>query len=144
MIKRTLIFSALMALAANAVQADEKPVFQSGEWRTTTITNITGPINIPTQEFTVTECETQEEFEKGVAFITDEDSCEVLEQTIGDSLVDIRFKCDQDGVITEMHLNAEYDKDSMVGKINGFMEMPIGRLDVSVDLTSERIGDCSS
>mgnify|MGYP001038766050 CR=1 FL=1 len=144
MIKRTLILSALMVLAVSNVQADdEKPNIEPGEWQMTSKVTMEGPFPIPDQEDISTECITQETIDEGMAFVNDDNECEITEKSLKKDNASITMVCDTGSDMNmTMQMDMEYNGDSMSAQMTGDMESPMGPMQMNMTMSGERLGDC--
>jgi hypothetical protein len=124
--------------------ADAQPDVKPGLWETTTTTTmLSDQFNMPPMTQTTTECVTAEDIDKGQAFLEDNDSCEVIEKEVREDGMDVSMSCDQgEGGSITMNSSMTFDGDSMNGIITGTMQGPMGDMDMKIELSGKRLGDC--
>lgn len=144
MSKRNLLLTALLFSFACCINAQaETPNIEPGEWETTSSITMEGPFPIPPQEDTSTQCVTQEDIDEGMAFMEDDENCEVIERDIKRDSMSITMTCETDETMTmTMKMDMEFDGDSMEGQMVGDMESPMGAMKMNVAMSGKRIGDC--
>jgi len=144
--RKTKIFlsGGLLLAAAHAIADDEFPDIKYGMWETTSTTTISSEaMTLPEQTYTSSSCVTEEEVKKGQAFLNDMDNCEILEKTMTSTSADLSLVCDQPEVgETTMNLSMQYDGDTMTGAMTGEMNGPMGKVDMRVQMSGKRIGEC--
>ena len=138
---KLLALTISFALACSA-QA-ETPNIEPGEWETTSKVTMEGPFPIPPQEDTSTQCITEEDIADGMAFMEDDETCEVTERNIQSDSGRVVMVCDTgDGMKMNMQMDMEFNGDSMEGEMAGDMESPMGAMKMNMTMTSRRLGDC--
>ncbi|MEM1080238.1 MAG: DUF3617 family protein [Pseudomonadota bacterium] len=144
MTKTTLLLIALMTLPFHAAWADdEKPNIEPGEWRMTSNITMEGPIPIPPQEDVSTECITQEEIDDGMAFVNDDDTCDITEREFKRDSASISMTCDTDmNTAMTMQMDMQFGGDSMTAEMSGDMQTPMGAMSMNMTMAGERLGDC--
>ena len=144
MSKRNLILSVLLLSFACCITAQaDTPNIEPGEWETTSSITMEGPFPIPPQEDTSTQCVTQEDIDEGMAFMDDDENCEVIERDVQRDSMSVTMSCNTgDAMTMTMKMDMEFDGDSMEGAMVGDMESPMGPMKMNVTMSGKRIGDC--
>ncbi len=140
-----LLIASLSFFAAGAVAEEtDVPDIAYGLWETTTVTSIQSDVmSMPESSQTTSACVTEEDVQKGRAFLDDQEDCDILEQTVTDRSMDLSMVCNQPGA-GEMRMNVsmQYDGDTMTGQMDGEMESPMGTMSLLISMNGKRIGDC--
>ena len=144
---RTLSLAGLLAVGAIIASpslADDFPEINYGMWETTTVSSMKSEaMNLPPTTYTSSACVTQEDVEKGQAFLENQDNCEILEQKMSKSSVDMTMVCNQPQAgEMKMNVSMQYDGDTMTGQIDGEMESPMGKMTMVIEMEGKRTGDC--
>ncbi len=142
--KRMLIGCLSLFATCAVAQEVDVPDIAYGLWETTTVTSIQSDVvNMPESSQTTSACVTEEDVQKGRAFLKDQDDCDILEQTVTDRSMDLAMVCNQPGT-GEMRMNVsmQYDGDTMTGQMDGEMESPMGTMTLLISMNGKRIGDC--
>ena len=144
MSKRNLMLIVLLFSFTGYINAQaETPNIEPGEWETTSSITMEGPFPIPPQEDTNTQCVTQEDIDEGMAFMDDDENCEVIERDIKRDRMSVTMTCETGEAMTmTMKMDMEFDGDSMEGQMVGDMESPMGAMKMNVAMSGKRIGDC--
>ena len=100
-------------------------------------------MNMPENTNTSRDCVTEEDVRDGRAFLQEQDDCEILEQDITDTTMDMVMECKQPetGAI-RMTVSMEYSGDTSKGTMKGEMDSPMGKMFMDISMDSRRIGDC--
>jgi len=135
--------SALIAglLMASSVQA-ETPNIEPGNWRYQSQVSFVSDFPIPEQNETSTNCITQEQIDKGDAFIEDTEGCELTTRDIRSDRMKYVMECANQGTNMVMNAEVKFMGDRMEGKITGDMQSAMGAMKMNVTMTGQRIGDC--
>ena len=135
---------AVMAAALTGTTATAELNVNPGLWEFTSNMRMEGPMEMPDQQSTETDCLTQEEIDEDLLFGLDEDDaeCEVVDSDITSDRVAYTLMCDYgDGDSFEssyvMHLMGDRVEGEMVGDI----DTPMGEMKMFVDFEGEKIGD---
>lgn len=140
-IAAALAVGLILGLAAPAVA--ETPNIEPGLWEYRNKMTFSGDVPIPEQEQTTEECVTLEDIEQGDAFLDDVEECEITRKDVRSDGMDYAMVCEQpDGSQMTMEAVMQFNGTSVSGTITGAMEMPMGKMNMNIDMTGERIGDC--
>ena len=138
---RVITAAALMALGTSAIA--ETPNLEPGMWEYHNKMSFQSDFPIPDQEHTNQECVTLEDIERGDAFLEDVEECEIAHQDIRSDGMDYSMVCrGPDGTEMTMDATMHFHGDSANGTITGQMETPMGPMEMSIEMTGQRIGDC--
>ncbi len=141
MIARTL--AAALALGLATVAVAETPNIEPGLWKYENSMTFSGDVPIPDQNQSSEECVTAEDIAEGDAFLDDVDECEITHKDLRSDGMTYSMLCTQpDG--TEMTMDAEmaFAGTSASGTIEGTMETQMGAMEMTIEVSGERIGDC--
>jgi len=141
MIARTL--AATLALGLATIAVAETPNIEPGLWKYENSMSFSGDVPIPDQNQTSEECVTAEDIAEGDAFLDDVDECEITHKDLRRDGMSYSMLCTQpDG--TEMTMDAEmaFAGTTANGTIEGTMETPMGAMQMTINVSGERIGDC--
>lgn len=139
-----LVLGGLALFFADTAPAQDLPDVEYGLWETTTVTTvISEAMSLPESTNTTTECVTEEDVREGQAFLQDQEDCDILEQTMTSSSMDVTMVCRQpeSGEVL-MNVSMRYEGDTMTGSIDGEMEGPMGKMSMNITMEGRRIGDC--
>jgi hypothetical protein len=138
----------LVAIVPSSAWADNEledlPDIQYGLWETTTVTSMRSDVmNLPENTSTTRDCVTEEDVREGRAFLQEQDDCEILEQNITSTTMDMVMECKQpeSGAI-RMTVSMEYSGDTSSGTMKGEMDSPMGKMFMDISMDSRRVGDC--
>ncbi|MGK7297353.1 MAG: DUF3617 domain-containing protein [Candidatus Wenzhouxiangella sp. M2_3B_020] len=138
-------FATLLAAASiSAPVLAEDPNIEPGMWETTsTVTIQSEQFPIPPRTDTSSECVTAEKIEEGQAFLEDNDDCEFTNKDMRADGMDYTMTCrSQDGSKVTMDASMKFNGNSMSGTIDGNIESPMGVMQMNVEMSGERTGDC--
>jgi hypothetical protein len=143
-----LCMTGLVAIVPSSAWADNEledlPDIQYGLWETTTVTSMRSDVmNLPENTSTTRDCVTEEDVREGRAFLQEQDDCEILEQNITSTTMDMVMECKQpeSGAI-RMTVSMEYSGDTSSGTMKGEMDSPMGKMFMDISMDSRRVGDC--
>ncbi|QOC22514.1 DUF3617 family protein [Wenzhouxiangella sp. AB-CW3] len=132
----TLLLFGLSAVA-------ETPNIEPGMWEYHNKMTFQSDVPIPDQEHTNQECVTLEDIERGDAFLEDVEECDITNQEIRSDGMDYSMSCHgPDGTEMTMDASMQFYGDRTTGTIHGEMDTPMGPMQMTIELTGERIGDC--
>ncbi|WP_376695605.1 DUF3617 domain-containing protein [Wenzhouxiangella sp. EGI_FJ10305] len=141
MIVRTL--AAALALGLATVAMAETPNIEPGLWKYENNMTFSGDVPIPDQNQTSEECVTAEDIAEGDAFLDDVDECEITHKDLRRDGMDYSMDCTQpDGTQMTMDAEMQFNGDSASGTIDGKMETPMGAMQMTINVSGQRIGDC--
>ncbi|MEM1410823.1 MAG: DUF3617 family protein [Pseudomonadota bacterium] len=110
---RLFLTTAMLGLPGAALAQDEAvfPEIDYGLWETTTVSSMKSEaMNLPETSNTSSACVTAEDVEKGRAFLKEQDECDILEQTMTKTSVDMTMVCNQPQVgEMKMDVSMQYD-----------------------------------
>ncbi len=133
--------AALIVLGTSAMA--ETPNLEPGMWEYHNKMTFQSDFPIPDQEHTNQECVTLEDIERGDAFLEDVEECDITRQDIRSDGMDYSMVCrGPDGTEMTMDATMHFHGDSASGTITGQMETPMGPMEMTIEMTGERIGDC--
>lgn len=133
--------AALLAFGASAIA--ETPNLEPGMWEYHNKMSFQSDFPIPDQEHTNQECVTHEDIERGDAFLDDVEECEITHQDIRRDGMDYAMICrGPDGTEMTMDATMHFHGDSANGTISGQMETPMGPMEMSIEMSGQRVGDC--
>lgn len=143
MIARTCAAALLLGMTFS-VAAEVEPNLNPGMWEyTNTMTFDSAEFPIPDQTETSTECLTEEEIQRGDAFMEDMDGCEVTRRDMRADGMDYAMECrSPDGTQVDMTATMEFNGDSASGVVTGDMQTPMGPMSMRIQIEGRRIGDC--
>jgi len=139
----SLTFAAAALIASTAATAED-PNINPGMWETnSTVTIESEQFPIPPRSDTSSECVTQEKINDGQAFLEDNDDCEFTNKDLRADGMDYSMTCSSpDGGSVSMDASMKFNGDSMSGNIEGQLESPMGMMQMKVEMTGTRTGDC--
>jgi len=139
---RALIF--LAASAASLPALAEDPNITPGMWETTsTVTIQSEQIPIPPRTDTSSECVTAEKIAEGQAFLRDSDECEFTSKDLRADGMDYTMRCSSpEGGTVTMNASMQFNGDAMSGTIDGDIESSMGAMQMNVEMSGKRTGDC--
>jgi len=89
------------------------------------------------------DCVTAEDLENSGFMMQDIDACEVVEQEILFDRMTYVMNClGPEGTTLAIDARIEFDGDSATGVINNSVVTPLGEMDMVVNLSAKRLGDC--
>ncbi len=133
--------AALLALGTSAMA--ESPNLEPGMWEYNNKMTFQSDVPIPDQEHTNQECVTLEDIERGDAFLEDVEECDITHQDIRSDGMDYSMVCrGPDGTEMTMDATMHFHGDRANGTIKGQMETPMGPMEMTIEMSGERIGDC--
>jgi len=89
------------------------------------------------------DCVTVEDLENSGFMMQDIDACEVVEQEILFDRMTYVMNCmGPEGTTLAISARIEFDGDSASGVINNSVVTPLGEMDMVVNLSAKRLGDC--
>lgn len=140
--KSLAILLAAASIPSSALAED--PNIEPGMWETTsTVTIQSEQFPIPPRTDTSSECVTAEKIEEGQAFLEDNDDCEFTNKDMRADGMNYTMTCrSQDGSRVTMNAAMEFNGDSMSGTIDGDIESPMGVMQMNVEMSGKRTGDC--
>ncbi|MEE4174087.1 MAG: DUF3617 family protein [Xanthomonadales bacterium] len=139
----TLALAAFIAPMAMAEDVDF-PDVRYGLWETTTVTSMRSDVmNLPENTNTTRDCVTEEDVREGRAFLQDQDECDIIEQNITSTSMDMTMVCSQPGTgDIRMTVSMKYSGDTATGTMKGEVESPMGKMFMDIEMDSRRVGDC--
>lgn len=138
--RTTVLLVTLLLLSPFALA--QTPNIQAGEWEMTSTTSFPGT-PMPEQSETVLECLTEEEIQEGLAMDMDIEGCEMQSQDIRRDGMDYTLFCEQvDGMQMQMNASFRFMGDRTEGRIDAQMETPMGPMEMQVEMSGHRVGDC--
>lgn len=134
----------LAASVASIAAIAEEPNINPGMWETTSTVKIqSDQFPIPPRTDTSSECVTAEKIAEGQAFLEDNDDCEFTNKDMRADGMDYTMTCKSpDGGSVTMDASMEFGGDSMSGSITGDIESPLGVMNMNVEMSGTRTGDC--
>jgi hypothetical protein len=135
-----LILAAL-ALSLSLPVLATQPNIEPGQWEYTNVTRYEG-VPMPERTDTNRECVTAEDIQQGDAFVEESDECEVSNMEMGSSEARYSMVCVQEGVEMNMDAHMRFMGERMEGTIRASLETPMGPMEMHMDVTGRRIGDC--
>lgn len=143
---RTLKACALcLLLAAPVIASAETPNINPGQWQyQTTMTMSAGGQAMPARTMKNKDCVRQEDIRDPDLFGGDElKNCEVSEMKQSRSRLRYSLTCPgPDGSPYTMSADLKLQGDSMNGTMTGDMQSPTGPMNMRMELSGKRIGDC--
>jgi len=139
---RALAITAAVSVSLTAFAQD--PNINPGMWETTsTVTIESEQMPIPPRTDTSSECVTPETIAEGQAFLENSDECEFTNKDLRDDGMDYSMSCSSsEGGTVTMNASMKFDGDSMSGTIEGDIESPMGMMQMNVEMSGKRTGDC--
>lgn len=140
-----IALAATLSLPAYAeTDSQEFPDVRYGMWETTTVTSMrSDAMNLPESTNTTSACVTEDDVREGRAFLQDQDECEILEQDITSTSMDMTMICAQpDAGEIRMTVSMKYSGDTATGVMEGEMDSPMGKMFMTIKMDSRRTGDC--
>ncbi len=136
-------FVPIAAGLALSVQAQD-PNIAPGMWETTsTVTIASEQFPIPPRTDSSSDCVTAEDIAEGQAFLEDNEDCEFTNKDLRADGMDYSMVCSsQDGSTVTMNASMKFNGSSMSGTIDGEIESPMGMMQMNVEMSGERTGDC--
>jgi len=140
---RLPVFTAAALLIMGTAAIAESPNLEPGMWEYHNKMSFQSDVPIPDQEHTNQECVTLEDIERGDAFLEDVEECDITRQDIRSDGMDYSMVCrGPDGTEMTMNANMNFHGDSADGIITGEMETPMGPMEMTIEMSGQRIGDC--
>jgi len=137
------LFAVALTASLSAAVSAETPNIEPGNWEYTSRVSFQSQFPIPEQSDTSTNCVTEEDINKGDAFMQEMDGCTITNRDVRSDGVDYSMNCDSgDGTSMTMDASIEFNGDTMEGTISGEMQSPMGPMQMNVAMTGRRIGDC--
>jgi hypothetical protein len=140
-----MVLGALTAMTVNAdTDLQDFPDVRYGMWETTTVTSMRSDVmNMPENTRTTRDCVTEEDVREGRAFLQDQDECDIIEQDITSTSMDMTMVCSQPetGEI-RMTVSMKYAGDTATGTMKGEVDSPMGKMFMDIRMDSRRTGDC--
>lgn len=132
-----------LAGAAPAMAADLN--VNPGLWEFTNTMRMEGPMEMPEQSSSETDCITQDDIDRGPLFGMEDDmdeACEILDEDISRDRVYYRLECagGPDESFT-MDYEMQLMGDTIRGEMSGDMDTPMGPMQMQIDFNGERVGD---
>lgn len=140
MFRLTLLFFVL-SLGQPAL-AQEKPNLTPGLWSYDTTITTQGPMQIPPQHDTREQCFTQADLDNGEAALEIPESCTISRKDIQHDRVDYAARCDMQGMVTTFEGFADFNGDKLNGEMRSEMQTPVGKLNMLMEYSADRLGDC--
>ncbi|MCC5797006.1 MAG: DUF3617 family protein [Methylophaga sp.] len=126
---------------AAAVMADT-PNLAPGLWTHTTTSTIEGPVSFPAQTETHQECLKQDDLDKGLDLLDLPDDCAVSKADISHDRMDFAMQCNVEGMQAKFTGHATFHGNRMQGQMSSDMDTPMGKMQMNMNYTAERVGDC--
>lgn len=142
MFKQTLIALATVGIATAALA--ESPNIQPGMWEnTSTVTLQSDQFSMPPRTDTTSDCVTEEDIAEGEAFLEDTEECDITNKDVRADGMNYSMTCaSPDGGSMTMDAVMEFSGDSMSGNVDGTLESPMGVMNMTVEMSGKRTGDC--
>ena len=136
------LMSALVALTLSPIAVAQAVNLEAGEWEYTNEL-VFGPGMSPqTQVFT--DCVTEDEIKEGSLLGLTIEGCEIHEQRIWEDGLRYVMTCTgPEGTSLSVDAEIEFDGDRASGVIRNTVATPMGDLEMLVNMTARRLGDCS-
>jgi len=122
----------------------ETPNVNPGMWETTSTVSIeSAQFSMPPRTDTTSECVTAEKIAEGQAFLDENEDCTFTNKDIRADGMDYSMTCNSpDGGSVTMNANMKFDGDEMSGTVDGKMDSPMGAMNMKVEMSGRRTGDC--
>lgn len=143
--KRVLLIPSVIAALIFALPAmAAKPNLTPGLWETTSTTSFEGPMEIPEESDTATECITEEDLQDADSFLLeDDDDCSYSDQEISSDRMTGTMQCQYDEETTAtMEITLNFRGETSDGTLTGTLQTPMGELRVHTEMEGRRIDDC--
>ncbi len=130
-------------LGFSVASADDLNV-NPGLWEFHSVMKTEGPVDMPEERTSETECLTQDMIDEGPMFGVDEmeDGCEIINSDISSNEVNYTMRCDAgDGQTFETDYHMRLMGDRIEGNMAGDIETPMGDVHLQVEFEGERVAD---
>ncbi len=139
---RKITAAAVLASVATFASAAE-PNMEPGRWEYTNTTRFSGPVNIPEQTNTHTQCVTPGDIEEADTFLRDAQKCRIDDREVGSDAVSYTMVCPgQDGGEMRMQVDMQVMGDRVQGRSTATLMMNGQSMEMVTRIEGERIGDC--
>lgn len=139
---RKIGLAALLAAVTTIVSAAQ-PNMQPGRWEYTNTTSFSGPVNIPDQQNTHTQCVTAEDIEEADTFLRNAEQCSIEDRDIGSDAVSYTMVCPgQQGGEMRMEVDMQVMGDRVSGRSTATLTMNGQSMDMVTRIKGQRVGDC--
>lgn len=134
--------AALLA-AVTTIAAAAQPNMQPGRWEYTNTTRFSGPMDIPEQQHTHTQCVTEQDIQEADTFLRDAEQCNIEERRLGRDSVSYTMVCPgQQGGEMRMQVDMQVMGDRVTGKSNATLTMNDQTMKMVTTIEGRRVGDC--
>ncbi len=141
MCHKTLTALALVCVPGLAIAV--QPNMEPGQWEYTTTTRISGPMDIPEQTSTHSQCVTEGELDEADAFMEDVEECEVERREVSADKAGFTLVCPgQQGVEVRMTMDMRLLGDRVEGESVAKMSMSGQSMEMRSRVEGRRVGDC--
>lgn len=136
----TLALTAGICMQAGA----EAPNVNPGMWETTSTVSLeSAQFSMPSRTDSSSDCVTAEKIAEGQAFLDENEDCTFSNKEIRADGMDYSMTCNSpDGGSIEMNASMKFNGDTMSGTVNGQMDSPMGAMNMKVEMSGRRTGDC--
>lgn len=136
-----LALAALLALPLTALA--DTPNVEPGEWEFTSVTQVSGDMDIPDQTDTQRQCITQDELESAdFGFIQEEQGCDLVDQEMDADGLSYSMVCRAEGGEANIDGEMRFLGERIEGNVDILTQSPMGDLNMATEIQGERIGDC--
>ncbi|MCS2608941.1 DUF3617 domain-containing protein [Halomonas dongshanensis] len=136
-----LALAALLALPLTALA--DTPNVEPGEWEFTSVTQVSGDMDIPDQTDTQRQCITQDELESAnFGFIQEEEGCDLVDQQMDADGLSYSMVCRAEGGEANIDGEMRFLGERIEGNVDILTQSPMGDLNMATEIQGERIGDC--
>ncbi|MFG6668008.1 DUF3617 domain-containing protein [Halomonas sp. HNIBRBA4712] len=141
MMIRYMAVAAALAFPMSALA--ETPNVTPGEWEFTSVTSVSGDMDIPDQTETERQCITQEELDSAeFGLIQEEQGCELLDQDMNADGITYSMACSADGGQASIDGEMRFMGEQIDGTVTILTESPMGALTMDTVIEGERVGEC--
>jgi len=133
-----------LLLALSATLSAQEPNLNPGLWETdTSVTFKSEQFSLPVQTDQRKECLTREKIARGLALLDDAEECDFTHKDLRADGMDYRMTCTDPSMGTaELEGSFEFNGDSASGQMSGVLLSPMGKMDMSSEVSARRVGDC--
>lgn len=139
---RSIALVALLAGATTGAMAAE-PNLEPGRWEYTNTTSFSGPVNIPDQQYTHSQCVTPEDVEDADTFLRNAERCRIEERDLGADAIAYTMICPgQQGGEMRMQVDMQVMGDRVTGEARSSLEMNGQSMEMVTRIRGQRTGGC--
>ena len=139
---RTILFALVLACMPGPAIAVQ-PNMQPGQWEYTTATRVAGPVDIPEQTSTHTQCVTEGEINDADAFMEDVEDCEVKRREVTADKAGFTLVCPgQQGTEMRMTMDMRLLGNRVEGESVVTLLMSGESMKMRSRVEGRRVGDC--